>query len=74
MISMTGNTPIFFQGEARNAAFLNITSFGPIDPDAYDDMTDVVCVLLEEELGIDPVNVNIVYNETVNWGWNGSNL
>ncbi|MDR1464963.1 MAG: hypothetical protein LBJ11_06675 [Oscillospiraceae bacterium] len=74
MISLTGDTPMYFQGEAREAAFLEVSCFGHGKPEAYGNMTAAVCRLLEKELGIAPANTYVKYAETTNWGWNGGNL
>ena len=74
MLSLTGNTPMYFQGQKRDAAFLEVSCFGHGSPAAYGRLTAAVCALLEKELGLDPANVYVKYAETTNWGWNGGNL
>jgi len=74
MISLTGDTPMFFRGEKCGAAFLDVGCFGRGKPEAYARMSGAVCALLEKELGIAPANVYIKYSETMDWGWNGGNL
>ena len=74
MLSLTGDTPMYFAGEKRDAAFLDVGCFGCGQPEAYARMSGAVCALLEKELGIAPANVYIKYSETTNWGWNGGNL
>ena len=74
MISLTGNTPMYFQGAKRDAAFVDVSCFGGGSPGAYAKMTGAVCALLQKELGLDPANVYVKYSETANWGWNGGNL
>jgi len=74
MLSLTGGTPMYFQGEKRDAAFLEVSCFGKGRPEAYEKLTGAVCDLLEKELGLSPANVYIKYAETTNWGWNGGNL
>ena len=74
MASLAGNTPMYFQGEAREAAFLEVSCFGKGKPEAYGKLTGALCELLEQQLGIDPANVYVKYSESSNWGWNGGNL
>ena len=74
MLSLTGGTPMYFQGEARDAAFLDVSCFGKGNPDAYGRLTGALCDLMEKELGLSPANVYVKYSETTNWGWNGGNL
>ncbi len=74
MLSLTGDTTMYFQGEKRNAAFLDISCFGCGNPQAYESLTGAVCGLLKDVLGLDPANVYVKYSETSNWGWNGGNL
>ena len=74
MISLTGGAAMFFQGEPRQAAFLEVSCFGHPDAASYERLTGVVCELLEEVLGVPPENVYIKYSETDHWGWNGRNL
>jgi phenylpyruvate tautomerase PptA (4-oxalocrotonate tautomerase family) len=74
MISLSGKTPMFFQGEAREAAFLEISCFGKGQPAAYDKMTGRVCEIMHDLLGVSPANTYVKYAETTNWGWNGGNF
>ena len=74
MLSLTGDTPMYFHGEKSDAAFLDVSCFGRGKPEAYERMTAAVCALFEKELGIAPANVYIKYAETSDWGWNGRNL
>jgi hypothetical protein len=74
MLSLTGNIPMYFRGEACDAAFLEVSCFGHGKPEAYEAMTGAVCGLLAQTLALDPANIYIKYDETTNWGWNGHNL
>ena len=74
MLSLTGDTPMYFHGEKSDAAFLDVSCFGSGRPEAYARMTAAVCALFEKELGIAPADVYIKYSETTNWGWNNGNL
>jgi hypothetical protein len=74
MLSLQGGVPMYFQGERRNAAFLEVSCFGHGQPAAYERMTGAVCDAVEELLGISPANIYVKYAETTNWGWNGANL
>jgi phenylpyruvate tautomerase PptA (4-oxalocrotonate tautomerase family) len=74
MLSLTGGTPMYFQGEARDTAFLDVSCFGQGSPAAYGKLTGALCDLLKKQLGLAPANVYVKYSETANWGWNGGNL
>lgn len=74
MISLTGGTPMYFQGEAREAAFLDVSCFGKGTAAGYETFTAAACDLLEQTLGLSPANIYIKYSETAHWGWNGANL
>jgi phenylpyruvate tautomerase PptA (4-oxalocrotonate tautomerase family) len=74
MISFTGDTPMAFQGEKRDAAYLEVSCFGHVAPEAYAKMTGAVCALVCETLHIDTANTYVKYTETTNWGWAGRNF
>ena len=74
MISMRGETPMFFQGEKRGAAFVEVSCFGQGKAGAYESLTAALCEILKEELSVDPGNIFIKYSETPYWGFNGRNL
>jgi hypothetical protein len=75
MISLQGDVPMFFQGEKRCAAFLEVSCFGrSAMPEAYEKMTGALCALLEKTLCVPPASTYVKYTESANWGWNGRNL
>ena len=74
MISLRGNTPMYFHGEALDLAFVEVNCFGHLPSAAYEKLTGAVTELLGDVLAIKPENVFIKYFETDNWGWNGRNL
>ena len=74
MISLRGDTPMYFHGEALDLAFVEVNCHGHLPPASYEKLTGAVCELLGEVLAIRPENIFIKYFETDNWGWNGRNL
>ena len=74
MVSLKGDTAMYFQGAKRDAAFVDVSCYGSGRPEAYGKLTGAVCDLLQTELGLDPANVYVKYSETPNWGWNGGNF
>jgi len=61
-------------GKAGDAAFVDIRSIGGLNDDVNRKLSQQVCKLLGDSLGISPdrVYLNFTDVEASNWGWNGS--
>jgi phenylpyruvate tautomerase PptA (4-oxalocrotonate tautomerase family) len=61
-------------GKAGDAAFVDIRSIGGLNDDVNRKLSQQVCKLVNDSLGISPdrVYLNFTDVEDSNWGWNGS--
>jgi len=69
-----GSGAILMSGEPGDAAFVDIRSIGGLTADVNRKLSQQVCKLLNDSLGIaaDRVYLNFTDVEASNWGWNGS--
>jgi phenylpyruvate tautomerase len=69
-----GQTVMAMSGKTGDAAFVDIRSIGGLTQDVNRKLSQQVCKLLNETLGL-PANrvyLNFIDVEAGNWGWNGS--
>jgi phenylpyruvate tautomerase len=61
-------------GKPGDAAFVDIRSIGGLSDDVNTRLSQQVCKLLDDSLGISPdrVYLNFADVDAGNWGWNGS--
>lgn len=75
MLTFEDNCRMYFQGsDEPGLAFVEVKLFGKAAKDAYSALTAEITSVLQQELGINPAKVYVKYEETANWGWNGSNF
>ncbi len=69
-----GSGAILMSGEPGDAAFVDIRSIGGLTADVNRKLSQQVCKLLNDSLGIptDRVYLNFTDVEAGNWGFNGS--
>ena len=60
-------------GQAGDAAFVDIRGIGGLNGDTNRKLSQQICKLLKDSLGIAPdrVYLNFTEVEAGNWGWNG---
>ena len=65
---------ILMSGKAGDAAFVDIRSIGGLTGDVNRKLSQQVCKLLNDSLGVPPdrVYLNFTDVEASNWGWHGS--
>ena len=65
---------ILMSGKAGEAAFVDIRSLGGLNGETNRKLSQQVCKLLKDSLGIasDRVYLNFTDVEAGNWGWNGN--
>lgn len=65
---------IFMSGKPGDAAFVDLRSIGGLSGDVNKKLSQQVCKLLTDSLGIPPdrVYLNFAEIEASNWGWNGN--
>jgi phenylpyruvate tautomerase PptA (4-oxalocrotonate tautomerase family) len=65
---------MLMSGKPGDAAFLDIRSIGGLNSETNRKLSQQLCKLLKDSLGIAPdrVYLNFTDVEAGNWGWNGS--
>jgi phenylpyruvate tautomerase len=65
---------MLMSGKAGDAAFVDIRSIGGLSNEVNRKLSQQVCKLLKDSLGISPdrVYLNFIDVEAGHWGWNGS--
>ncbi len=75
MCEFCDNARLWFRGDkSEPLAFVEVMLLHSASPAAYEKMTGIICSILESELGISKNCIYVKYEETDNWGWNGSNF
>ena len=61
-------------GKGDPAAFVDLRSIGGLGPEVNGKITQKLCDLLKESLGIPPERTYIAFTDVAagDWGWNGS--
>jgi|SRR5208282_3511896 len=69
-----GQAAMLMSGKAGDAALVDIRSIGGLSGDVNRKLSQQVCKLLTDSLGIPPdrVYLNFTNVEAGNWGWNGN--
>lgn len=65
---------MLMSGRPGDAAFVDIRSIGGLSGEVNRKLSQQVCKLLNESLGIQPdhIYLNFTDMDATNWGWNGS--
>lgn len=73
MVSIS-QAAMVMSGRPGDAAFVDVRSIGGLSSDANRKLSQQICKLLNDSLGIPPERVYLNFNdvEAGNWGWNGS--
>jgi len=68
------HSAILMSGKAGDAAFVDLRGIGGLNGDTNRNLSQQICKLLKDSLGIAPdrVYLNFTEIEAGNWGWNGS--
>ena len=73
MVGIADGYDLYFAGKKlENGAFIDIKLLGK--PKDCEKMTEAICALLKEELGIDGSGVYITYQGISDWGHDGYNF
>ena len=69
-----GQSAMLMSGKPGDAAFVDIRGIGGLTSEANRKLSQQVCKLLRDPLGIGPnrIYLNFTNVEAGNWGWNGS--
>lgn len=73
MITMS-QSAMLMSGKAGEAAFVDIRSIGGLNGETNRKLSQQICKLLKDSLGIAPDRVYLNFTElgAEDWGWNGS--
>ena len=68
------HSALLMSSKAGEAAFVDIRSIGGLNGDTNRKLSQQICKLLKDSLGIAPDRVYLNFGdvEVSNWGWNGS--
>lgn len=69
-----GQAAMLMSGNAGDAAFVDIRSIGGLTGDVNRKLSQRICKLLSETLGVpqNRIYLNLTDVRATNWGWNGS--
>lgn len=75
MVGITDDYSLCFAGEKlEKGAYVSISVFGKVASSDSEKMTEAVCAILNETLGIDGNCVYVTYHGVENWGYDGGNF
>lgn len=75
MLEFEDEKCLYFRGENNSKlAYLEVKILGKSDKSSYNKMTNELCNIINEVLGIEKDNIYIKYEEIDYWGWNGNNF
>lgn len=75
MVGFEDNYDLYMGGKKlERGAYVSVSLFGSASKAAYESMTERICRLYEEQLGIPGNAVYVTYHGVNDWGWNGSNF
>ena len=77
MVSLVDQCSLYFQGQGKeinDIAFIEVKIYGKSDEESYDKLTEKLTDIVSKKLSIDPMNIYVEYEETPDWGFNGSNF
>jgi len=68
-----GHAAALMSGKGGEAAFVDVRSIGGLNSEVNRKLSQKICQLLQEVLGISPERVYLNFTDVkgVNWGWNG---
>lgn len=65
---------MYFQGEKKDLAFIEVGIYGQPQKDDLDRLTEELMQIVGSELNIVQKDIYIKYSTTPYWGWNGKNF
>jgi phenylpyruvate tautomerase PptA (4-oxalocrotonate tautomerase family) len=75
MIGFDDNYSLYFKGQPfEKIAYIEVKTFGSASKEAYSMLTNKICNIYNEVLGIPKDRIYVKYEEVSNWGWNGENF
>lgn len=75
MVNIEDQQRIYFRGDKNTPnAFIEVKIYGSSSKNNYNALTERITDIVSSVLGISSDRIYIKYEETPNWGWNGSNF
>ena len=75
MLNFEDNCRMWFKGKSdEELVFVDIALFGKASDSQYDNMTETVCNIISETLGVRSDCIYVKYEEVSHWGYNGFNF
>ena len=75
MVGFDDEYKLYFKGnKCERAAFVEVKIYGSANRQVYNQMTEEICRIYEEELDIPAANIYVTYEEISDWGWNEGNF
>lgn len=75
MLGFEDEYKMYFRGDdSEPIAFIEVSVFGGENSSAFDKLTNKICEIYNEVLGISKDHIYVKYNAVSNWGWNGNNF
>lgn len=75
MVGIEDNYDLYMSGEKmEKGAYISVSLCGNAVSEACGRMTNRICRIFEQELGIPGKCVYITYHGVKDWGWNGRNF
>lgn len=75
MIHLEDQARMAFSGDnSAPAAMLTVKTFGELEAEAYDLLTQEFCAAAEKLLSVPADRVYVVYEPIRHWGWNSRNF
>ena len=75
MLNLIDECRMAFKGTLEpDIAMVEIDIFGNASDRAFDALTERVCEVISETIGVPSDRIYVKYREVDRWGWNGSNF
>ena len=75
MVGIEDGYDLWFGGKKLDkGAYVAVSLLGDAPKECYEKMTEQVCSLMADQLGIPGNAVYVTYHPIKDWGWNGSNF
>lgn len=75
MVHIEDQARMSFAGSCEEpAAMVTLKTFGELEPEMYDLLTQEFCARLSERLHVPRDRIYVVYEPIAYWGWDGKNF
>lgn len=75
MLEFNDHATMYFRGKnGHKMAFVEVMLYGSSTKEYMNSLTEQICLILQQELDIDPSNTYVRYDEVRHWGCNLKNF